>query len=98
MPVLLVLLAFLLAEIAGFILVGEVLGVLPTLALVLIGLAAGILLLRRQGLETLMRVKADVEAGRRPGRSLADGAAVAAAALLIAIPGFVSDVFGLLLL
>ena len=98
MYALLMILAFLLAEIAGFILVGEALGVVPTLALVLLGIVAGIAILRHQGFETLMRVKADVAADRTPTRSLADGAAIAVAALLIAIPGFVSDAIGLLLL
>jgi UPF0716 protein FxsA len=91
------LLLFLLAEIATYILVGRAIGVLPTLALTLTGMAAGILLLRRQGLATLARIRTETEAGRVPGRPLFEGALQAVAALLMLLPGFLSDIAGLLL-
>lgn len=98
MPVLLTILAFVLAEIAGFILVGKIVGVLPTLAGVLFGVVAGLLVLRWQGVQTLIRVRADLAARRAPTTSLADGAGMAVVALLFMIPGFISDLLGLMLL
>lgn len=86
-----------LLEIAVFILVGGQIGVLATLALTLVTAAAGAVLLRRQGLTTLTRMRAELEADRIPARQLADGAMIAAAGLLLLTPGFVTDTIGLML-
>ena len=90
-------LALLFAEIAGFIFVGRVIGVSPTLLLVFAGMVLGIALLRRHGVQTLMRVREELAAGRSPGKPLAEGAIAALGALLVAIPGFLTDIAGLLL-
>lgn len=97
MPVSAVLAALILAEIAGFILVGQAIGVLPTLGLVLLGMLAGAMLLRQLGISTLLKAQAEVAAGRTPTRPLAEGAVKAVAALLIVLPGFVSDLLGIVL-
>ena len=96
-PLRLVFLALVLAEIAVFIQVGEAIGVAATLALTVLGMLAGIVLLRRQGMVTLSRLRADLAAGRPPARPLAEGAAATIGALLLILPGFISDVVGLLL-
>jgi UPF0716 protein FxsA len=96
-PFSLVFLALVLGEIAGFILMGETIGVLPTLGLVLLGMVVGVLLLRRQGIATLMRVREELAADRPPARPLAEGALLAFAALLIILPGFLTDLVGILL-
>jgi UPF0716 protein FxsA len=89
---------FVLAEIAGFVLVGEAIGVAATLALTLAGMVAGCVLLRRHGIATLVRIRAELDAGRPPARPLAEGAVLAVASLLLILPGFISDIVGLLLL
>jgi UPF0716 protein FxsA len=91
-------LALVLAEIAGFVLVGEAVGVMATLLLVLFGIIAGTMLLRWYGTAAILRIKAEIEAGRLPAQSLAEGALLTAAALLIILPGFISDLAGILLL
>ncbi len=96
-PFSLVFLLFVLAEIALFIMVGGAIGVLATLGLVLFGMIAGVLLLRWHGVAALSRARAEMEAGRPPTRQLAQGAALAAAALLIILPGFLTDLIGVLL-
>jgi UPF0716 protein FxsA len=96
-PVSVIAVAYMLAEIAGFILVGETIGVLPTLGLIVLGMVAGTALLRRQGISTLRKVQGELSAGKTPARSLAEGAAQAAGALLIIVPGFVSDLIGIAL-
>jgi UPF0716 protein FxsA len=93
-----VFLAVVFAEIAGFILVGRTLGVLPTLGLVLLGMVGGLSLLRAHGLATLLKVRAETEAGRLPARPLAEGAILALGAILIIVPGFLTDIAGLVLL
>jgi len=96
-PLSVILIAPILAEIAVFIVVGKTIGVLPTLGLVLAGMAIGGILLRRQGVATLTKVQADLKAGGTSARPLADGVVLAVAALLIAIPGFLTDLVGIAL-
>ena len=91
-------LVFLLAEIAAFILVGGALGVLPTLGLVLAAMLGGAILLRWTGVATLARMRSELAAGGRPAPAAAEGALLAVAALLIMLPGFLSDLAGLALL
>lgn len=85
-------------EIAGFILVGRQIGVLATLGLVIGAAVAGAALLRIQGLGTMERVRREMDAGRDPSRELANGAMMVVAAILLLIPGFVTDLLGLSLL
>ena len=86
-----------LIEIAGFVLVGSRIGVLPTIGLVLASAFAGVLLMRVQGLGILSRIRADMAAGRDPGRQVVHGMMIAVAGLLLLIPGFFTDIVGLLL-
>lgn len=84
-------------EIAGFIVVGSRIGVLATLALVMIAMFAGVQLLRSQGLSILKPIQDEISAGRTPDREMAEGAMIVTGAILLIVPGFVSDVIGILL-
>jgi UPF0716 protein FxsA len=86
-----------LAEIATFVLVGSKIGVLPTIGLVLLTATTGAILLRVQGFGIVSRIRADLDAGRLPGREMANGLMVFAAGLLLLMPGFITDTIGLLL-
>jgi UPF0716 protein FxsA len=55
-------------------------------------------LLRREGARTLAAFVEALRTRRPPHRELLDGMLIAAAGVLIVLPGFVSDVLGLLLL
>lgn len=97
MPLLLALLLLPLTEIALFIIIGGRLGLWPTLALVALGVLLGALILRgqRERAEIMMR------GGLRnvsPGAFLAQGAFRLVAALLLIVPGFLTDTLGLILL
>ena len=92
------LLALPLLEIAGFVIVGSQIGALATVGLVLASTIAGSLLLRHQGFGVMTRVRAEMDAGRDPSRQLAHGAMIVLAAILLIIPGFITDVFAILLL
>ncbi len=94
-PVLLLALPFI--EIAGFVIVGRQIGVLATLALVVASGIAGAVLLRVQGFGVMTRLRRDLASDADPSRDLADGAMVLLAAILLLIPGFVTDIAGLLL-
>jgi len=84
-------------EIAGFIIIGSGIGVLPTLTLVMLSMFAGVYLLRSHGISILQRIRDELSAGRIPDREMAEGAMIMAGAILLIIPGFVSDIIGLLL-
>jgi UPF0716 protein FxsA len=91
------LLALPFVEIAGFVLVGRQIGVFATLALVIAAMLAGAILLRVQGFGVMTRIRKEVDAGRDPSRELANGVMILIAAILLLIPGFVTDIIGLLL-
>lgn len=86
-----------LVEIAGFVVVGRQIGVLPTLGLIIATGIAGTLLLRYQGFGVMSRIRGEIEAGRDPSRNLAHGVMILLAGLLLLIPGFASDILGILL-
>jgi UPF0716 protein FxsA len=90
-------LALPLLEIAGFVLVGRQIGVLPTLGLVIATGIAGAILLRLQGFGAMARIRAELDAGRDPSRELAHGVMIMLAGILLLIPGFVTDILGVLL-
>lgn len=86
-----------LVEIAGFALVGSLIGVLPTVALVIASTVLGAVLLRIQGFGALMRIRSTMEAGGAPGRDVVHGIMIALAGALLVLPGFFTDLLGLLL-
>ncbi|MER9300640.1 membrane protein FxsA [Mesorhizobium sp. M0621] len=90
-------LALPLLEIAGFVVVGRQVGALATVGLVLASSIAGALLLRHQGFGVMTRIRAEMDAGRDPSGQLAHGAMIVLAAILLIIPGFITDIIGLLL-
>ncbi|WP_343080440.1 FxsA family protein [Ostreiculturibacter nitratireducens] len=95
------LLAFLavpLIEIALFIQVGSLIGVWPTLAIVLLTAVVGTMLMRTQGAATLLDLRRSFEELRDPGEPLAHGAMILFAGALLLTPGFFTDTLGLLLL
>ena len=91
------LLAIPILEIAVFIMVGQLIGLWPTLGLVLVTAILGTLLLKQQGFSTLMAIQRETKAGRVPGRELMDGVMIAVAGVLLLTPGLVTDTIGFLL-
>ncbi|WP_412058963.1 FxsA family protein [Bartonella sp. DGB2] len=90
--------AILLVEISGFILVAKYIGFLATLALIIATTLLGRLLLRYGGLALLRDTQQDLAAGRLPERRMAHQTLLIIAAIILIIPGFVSDIFALFLL
>ncbi|HEU4426070.1 MAG TPA: FxsA family protein [Pilimelia sp.] len=85
-------------EIVVFVLVARWLGLPAAVLLFLITTVLGVLLLRREGVRAWRRFRAAAEAGRPPGTQATDGLVGLVGALLLVLPGFVTDVVGLLLL
>ena len=85
-----------LVEIYLLVQVGQVIGALPTIALLLALSLLGGYLLRREGARTWRAFRAAVQSGRVPAREVADGALVIFGGALLLTPGFATDAFGLL--
>lgn len=86
------------AEVASVIWVAHQVGALATVGLLLAVSIAGCSLAKRVGLEVWRRFRATLAAGDIPSGEVSDGALVLLAAGLLAVPGFLTDVLGLLLL
>jgi UPF0716 protein FxsA len=78
--------------------IGGLIGVLPTLGLLLADALLGSLLLRHQGRGAWRRFNQALAERRFPGREVADGLMIAIGGTLLLTPGFVTDIFGVLLL
>jgi UPF0716 protein FxsA len=91
-------LALPLIEIALFIVIGRAIGVLPTLLGVVLGAIAGGLVIRWQGLAALRNMQAAVQRGELPARQIGDAMLIGLGGLLLAIPGYLSDLVGIGLL
>src|SRR4051795_8177053 len=100
MPLLLIVLFIVvpIAELYVIIQVGQLIGVVPTLLLLLADALLGSLLLRHQGRGAWRRFNEALAEHRFPGREVADGLLIAIGGTLLLTPGFVTDVFGAILL
>lgn len=78
--------------------VAQLIGVGYTVLLILLSLPIGIWAVRSQGRAVWRRMTDAVEVGRPPGREVLDGALVLIGGVLFILPGFISDLFGALLL
>jgi UPF0716 protein FxsA len=85
-------------EIALFIQVGGAIGLLPTLAIVVLTAVIGTSLMRHQGMQALARLQRQIDAGGDPTGPIAHGALILVAGVLLLTPGFFTDTLGLLLL
>lgn len=87
-----------LVELALLIRIGEWLGVLPTVGLVLATGVVGAALARREGVRTWGRVQEELEAGRVPGGEMLHALMVVVSGAFLVTPGVLTDVVGLGLL
>jgi UPF0716 protein FxsA len=85
-------------EIALLVKLGQWVGVLPTIAVVLGTAMLGTYVLHRQGFKVLNRVMDSINAGKTPVGPAVDGAFLMAAGGLLIAPGIITDGIGLLLL
>jgi UPF0716 protein FxsA len=100
MPLLLVLIFIVvpIAEIYVLLQIGQAIGVLPTIALLILDSVLGSWLMRSQGRAAWLRFNRALAEGRVPGREVIDGVLIIFGGALLLTPGFLSDAFGLVLL
>lgn len=98
MPIIfLILLSLPLIEIAVLVAVGSKIGVLATIGLVILTGMLGTFLLKMEGASAFTKLQTELKSGRAPEKELANAAMIVLAGIFLIIPGFVSDVIGLLL-
>ena len=85
-------------ELAVIVQVGQALGTVPTLALLVLMSVTGAWLMKREGIGVLRRAQRQVRDGRVPSREVADGFLIVLGGALMLTPGFVSDLVGMALL
>ena len=87
-----------LVEIYFLIKVGNVIGAVPTIALVVFTALLGAMLLRFQGLMTLTRSRQVLAQGQVPALEMLEGVLLVFAGALLLTPGFVTDAIGFVFL
>lgn len=87
-----------LLELALLIQMGRMVGLWPTIALVVFTGVTGAWLARTEGLRTMWKLRDDLANGRVPGQAIMDGVAVLAGGALLLTPGIITDVIGFVLL
>jgi UPF0716 protein FxsA len=85
-------------EIYVLIQVGQAIGALPTVALLIADAVLGTWLFKREGRKAWTALREAIEARRVPGKEVADGALVVLGGAFLITPGFVTDVIGVLCL
>jgi UPF0716 protein FxsA len=86
------------AEIAAFVVVGERIGFMWALAILLVVSALGPFIVRRVGFGVLTHTRERLSRGEVPTRELLDGLVVFIGGVMICIPGFIGDTLGLLVM
>lgn len=85
-------------EIGLFIQVGGLIGLWPTLAVVVLTALLGTAMLRQQGLRTVAGLQEQLRRGADPSPMLLEGALVLVGGVLLLTPGFFTDAVGFALL
>jgi UPF0716 protein FxsA len=97
-PLVLLFIVVPIVEIYVIIQVGQAIGPLWTIALLVADSILGSILMRAQGRSAWRRFNEAVAVGRIPGREVLDGVLVIFGGALLLTPGFVTDIFGLVFL
>lgn len=87
-----------LAELALLIVIGQNIGVFSTLMLIVATSVIGIYVMKNKGMNSIQNVKNTMARGEAPGAALVDTLLTFGGGLLLALPGFLTDLVGLLLL
>ena len=85
-------------EIWVIVLVGQAIGIVPTLVLLLADAVLGTWLFRREGRKAWAALRDAIAERRVPAKEVADGALVVVGGAFLLSPGFVTDAVGVLCL
>ncbi|MEL3961986.1 FxsA family protein [Lysinibacillus endophyticus] len=91
------LIATMLIEIAIFILVGKTMGIFNTLLLIVLTSIVGIVVAKKQGIDSIQNMQSSLSNGIPPGPAMIDTFLIFLGGLLLAVPGFLTDIVGFLM-
>ncbi|MDP9417021.1 MAG: FxsA family protein [Actinomycetota bacterium] len=83
-----------LVELAIIVQVGDVIGLVPTIVLLIAESVLGAWLVKREGRRAWEALRQGIGFGRMPSRELADAALVLVGGTLLLTPGFLTDIVG----
>lgn len=87
-----------LVELYLIIQVGQAIGALNTIGLLLLDSLVGGWLMKREGLAVIRRLQAQLAAGHAPGKEIVDAFLILFGGALMLTPGFATDLLGMALL
>jgi UPF0716 protein FxsA len=96
--IILILIVMTIVEIWGLITVGKMIGVLDTIGLLLLSGLIGVYLAVREGRRVWALARVQLNARQLPTQSILDGICIVVGGLLLIVPGFISDILGILLI
>lgn len=85
-------------ELAILLISGKTIGIMATFLLIFATGGIGVWLAKRQGMETVRKIQTAMNYGQPPGNELLDAVCILAGGFLLLLPGFISDLLGLILL
>ncbi|MDN4493667.1 FxsA family protein [Ureibacillus aquaedulcis] len=90
--------ATILVEIAIFIVVGKVLGVFNTLMLIIVTSIIGVIIAKKQGMQSIRNLQNSLSEGNPPGTAIIDTFLIFVGGILLVAPGFLTDFLGITLI
>lgn len=87
-----------LVELAILIKLGNIIGLIPTISLVILTGILGASLTRYQGISTLNKIQREMSQGVVPAENLLNGVLILVGGVVLLTPGLLTDIFGFLLL
>ncbi|PIC80434.1 membrane protein FxsA [Sporosarcina sp. P18a] len=85
-------------ELALLMVSGKTLGIMPTILIIIITGIGGAYLAKKQGLRAWRDLQVRMANRETPGKALVDSVCILLGGLLLLIPGFITDIMGLVLL
>lgn len=85
-------------EVGLFVSVGQYIGIPATIAIIFLTGLLGAFLAKREGTETLKKIRMQLANGQMPGDAVLDGACILLGGALLIAPGFLTDIAGFSLL
>lgn len=89
-------LALVFAEIAVLILIGKAIGVFYTLLLIVLTSFVGIMIAKKRGIKSYNAIQKSIQQGQPPGVAMIETFMIFIGGVMMALPGFITDVIGLL--
>ncbi len=85
-------------ELALLVKVGTLIGFWPTMGIVICTAILGASLARYQGFVTYVRIQQSLQQGAMPAEEMIDGVLILVGGIVLLTPGFITDIFGFILL